>query len=40
MWAIKILKQLIESRFYGKVVLSFECGKIVLVKKEETIKPK
>jgi hypothetical protein len=39
MWAIELIKKLINDKFYGKVELSFEAGKIVLVKKTETLKP-
>jgi hypothetical protein len=35
---IKIIKDLIARKFYGKLTLSFENGKIVLLRKEETIK--
>lgn len=37
---IKIITDLIAGKFYGKLTLSFENGKIVLYRKEETIKPK
>lgn len=32
-------QHLIANRFYGKLTLSIEDGKIVLIRKEETIKP-
>lgn len=35
---IELIKELIESRFYGKITLSLEAGKITLIRKEETIK--
>lgn len=36
---IKIINDLIARKFYGKLTISFENGKIVLIRKEETIKP-
>lgn len=36
---IEIIHDLITSKFYGKLTISFENGKIVLYRKEETIKP-
>lgn len=39
MWAIDLIKVLIKDKFYGKIEISFEAGKIVLVRKTETIKP-
>jgi len=38
-WLDKHLNNLENSRFYGKVTLSFEAGSITTVKKEETLKP-
>ena len=35
---IEMIKELVDNKFYGKLTLSFECGKITLVRKEETIK--
>jgi hypothetical protein len=35
---IKLLKQLIDRRFFGELLIKFEAGKIVLVKKTENIK--
>jgi len=35
---IAFLKRLMVERFYGKVQISFESGKIGVIKKEETIK--
>jgi len=32
------IKDLVDNRFYGKLILSFESGKIVHLKKEENIK--
>jgi hypothetical protein len=37
--AIALLRQLAKERFFGAVTLKFEFGKIVVLKKEETIKP-
>lgn len=34
----EIIKELIDNKFYGKLEIKFENGKIVLCKKEETIK--
>jgi hypothetical protein len=34
-----LLQSLANSKFYGALVLKFEAGKIVLLRKEETIKP-
>lgn len=33
------LRKLEESRFYGTVELKYESGRIVLIRKTETIKP-
>ena len=38
--ALKIITDLCARKFYGKLTLSFENGKIVMYRKEETIKPK
>lgn len=38
-WIAAHINNLVESRFYGKVTLSFEAGNITTVKKEETLKP-
>ncbi len=34
-----LIQALTISGFYGKLTISFENGKIVLLRKEETIKP-
>jgi hypothetical protein len=34
-----LLQQLARSKFYGSLVLKLEAGKVVLLRKEETIKP-
>lgn len=35
---IALLKVLVEGRFYGSVEIKFEAGKIVIIKKTESIK--
>jgi len=35
----KILKELEENKFYGELLLKYESGKVVLIKKTESIKP-
>jgi hypothetical protein len=35
----EILRSLEQSRFYGTVELKFESGRVVLIRKTETIKP-
>jgi hypothetical protein len=35
----RLIQELAQKRFYGNVTLKFEAGKIVLLKKEETLKP-
>ena len=34
-----ILRSLEESRFFGTVELKFESGRVVLIRKTETVKP-
>ncbi len=34
----KFIEQLISNKFYGKIILNFEMGKLTHIKKEETIK--
>ena len=34
-----LIRELAESRFYGSLTLKFEAGKVVTLKKEETLKP-
>lgn len=36
---LELLRKLAESKFFGALVIKFEAGKIVLLKKEETLKP-
>lgn len=38
MWAIDIIKELLSKNFYGKLTISFEKGRVTLVRKEETLK--
>lgn len=38
-WLLSVIKSLSESGWYGKLVISFEAGRITLVRKEETLKP-
>lgn len=38
-WAFKIIKDLSARKYYGKLTISIENGKIVLIKKEENLKP-
>ena len=35
----EILRSLEQSRFYGTVELKFESGRVVLIRKTETLKP-
>jgi len=35
---IKLLKQLADLRFFGELLIKFEAGKVVIVKKTENIK--
>lgn len=37
--ALDLIRQLSGERFYGAVTLRFEAGKIITIKKEQTIKP-
>ena len=34
-----LIRRLASERFYGSVTLKFESGQVVVLKKEETIKP-
>ena len=38
-WVVDVIKKISSEKFYGKIILQFEAGKIVLIRKEETIKP-
>lgn len=35
---INLIKELIAKKFYGSLLIKFESGKIVYLRKEETIK--
>jgi hypothetical protein len=35
-----LIRRLASERFYGSLTLKFESGQVVVLKKEETIKPK
>ena len=37
--ATNILKELERERFYGSLEIKFEAGRVVLIRKTETIKP-
>jgi hypothetical protein len=37
--AIELIRQLAQERFYGAITLKFEAGKVILLRKEETLKP-
>jgi hypothetical protein len=37
---ISLIRRLATERFYGSITLKFEAGQVVVLKKEETIKPK
>ena len=34
-----LVRQLADQHFYGSLTLKFEAGRIVILKKEETLKP-
>lgn len=36
---LDFIRNLTETRFYGTVTLKYEAGKVVYLRKEETIKP-
>lgn len=36
---IKLLKELIDSGFFGELLIKFENGKVTLVRKTQNIKP-
>lgn len=38
-WYLTLLRTLRRENFYGKLILELKKGKVVLVRKEETIKP-
>lgn len=35
----ELIRELAERCFYGSLTLKFEAGKVVILKKEETLKP-
>jgi hypothetical protein len=35
-----LIRRLASERFYGSITLKFEAGQVVVLKKEETIKPR
>jgi len=35
---LAFIEKLVYGKFYGKIVISFEAGKIIHLKKEESIK--
>jgi hypothetical protein len=36
---IELIQSLVRERFYGALTIKFEAGRVVIIKKEETIKP-
>jgi hypothetical protein len=36
---IELIQTLVRERFYGAVTIKFEAGRVVIIKKEETIRP-
>lgn len=38
-WLLSLLQELIERRFYGKLTIQLEAGRVTVVKQEETLKP-
>jgi len=39
MWILDLINELISKKFYGRLILNFENGKIVHGKKEESFQP-
>jgi hypothetical protein len=37
--ALALIRRLASEHFYGSITLKFEAGQVVVLKKEETIKP-
>lgn len=37
---LALIRRLGTEKFYGSITLKFEAGQVVVLKKEETIKPK
>jgi len=38
-WAIQLIKDLCASKFYGKVIITFNCGRPVHAEKQISILP-
>ncbi len=38
-WLKNIIKEATSKQFYGKIHLHFEAGRLVHIKREETLKP-
>jgi hypothetical protein len=38
-WLKKMIDEAVKERFYGKIQLHFEAGRLVHVKREQTFKP-
>jgi hypothetical protein len=38
-WLLDFFNDLKKKMFYGRIILAFEAGKVVNIKKEENIKP-
>ena len=36
---IQLIRKLEHDRFYGSITIKFEAGRVVLLRKEETLKP-
>lgn len=36
---LRLLQKLAYDRFYGSLTMKFEAGRVVVLKKEETLKP-
>jgi hypothetical protein len=37
--ALALIRRLASEHFYGSITIKFESGRVVILKKEETIKP-
>jgi hypothetical protein len=37
--AIELIRKLAQQRFYGAITLKFEAGKVIFLRKEETLRP-
>lgn len=37
--ALELIRQLSRDGFYGSLTIKFEAGRVVVLKKEETLKP-